>query len=216
LYVSSQAAAGVGTASKPASEDGPAVPVTEYGRSKLAAEQIVKESASLPWTIVRPASVYGSRDRQFLPLFRLAARGLFPLMTEPSAAYTLLHVEDLVRAIVLAATDTRAAAQTFFVGHRDVATPDALWRALAGAFDRAYRPRRIPWPVMQGLASVGELWWMLGRQPLIDRARLTELRAPGFVCLSEHIRRTLGFEAAVGLEEGVRGTARWYRENGWV
>jgi nucleoside-diphosphate-sugar epimerase len=137
-------------------------------------------------------------------------------MSDASAAYTLLHVDDLARAILLAATDTRAAAQTFFVGHSDAATPDALWRALASAFGRPYRPRRVPRPVMHGLASVGELCWMLGRQPLIDRARLAELRAAGFVCSSEHIRRTLGFEAVVGLDEGVRRTAAWYRENEWL
>ena len=47
--------------------DEPPHPVTAYGRSKLAAEEAVREP--LPWTIVRPPMVYGPRDQEVLKVF---------------------------------------------------------------------------------------------------------------------------------------------------
>ena len=54
------------------------------------------------WTILRPGVVYGPGDRALLPLFRLAARGLLPLVGRADAAYTFVHVHDVVRAIAAA------------------------------------------------------------------------------------------------------------------
>jgi nucleoside-diphosphate-sugar epimerase len=215
VFISSQAAAGIGTPSKPTREDDLAQPVTPYGRSKLAAEEAIK-GAAVPWTIVRPSSVYGPRDRQFLPIFRFAKRGLFPLAANPSAAYTMIHVEDLVRGILAAAATPNATGQVVFLGHRDPVAPSDLLRAAAAAFDRPYRPWRVPMPFVHGLASLGELSWKLGHQPLIDRARAAELSAPGFVCAVERAEQILGFRAAIGVDEGVRRTAAWYREEGWI
>ena len=62
---------------RPLRGDEPPRPVTAYGRSKLAAEQVVTASP-LPWSIVRPPMVYGPRDREVLKVFRLARFGHRP------------------------------------------------------------------------------------------------------------------------------------------
>ena len=85
-------------------EDDPPHPINRYGRSKLASEALVRERCQVPWTILRPCAVYGPRDRGFLPLFRLARRGLTFLATPPATSFTLLFIDDLVKAILLAAT----------------------------------------------------------------------------------------------------------------
>ena len=58
--------------------------------------------------------------------------------------------------------------------------------------------------------------WRLGFVPLIDRARLTELRAAGFVCSVARARDELGFTAATPLRDGLSRTWRWYRDAGWI
>src|SRR5262245_10335220 len=72
LHISSLAAIGPAPAAAPAREDDAPHPVNGYGRSKLAAEEVVRAAARTPWTIVRPSAVYGPRDRGFLPVFRMA------------------------------------------------------------------------------------------------------------------------------------------------
>ncbi len=107
ILISSQAAMGAGTISRPTREDDVPRPLTPYGRSKLAGEDVVRSDARTPWTIIRPTSVYGPRDRQFLPIFRLAARGIFLQVVPAATAFTLIYVDDLARGVVLAAEGGR-------------------------------------------------------------------------------------------------------------
>jgi len=216
VAISSQAAIGPGSVGCPSREDDAPRPLTAYGRSKLAAEAVVRSRARVPWTIVRPSSVYGPRDRQFLPVFRFASRGLFLQATDPATPFTFIYIDDLVRAVVQAAADEPAADRTMFLGHPDPLTADVLLKQLAAVFGRRYTPRRVPRVALRAAALAGECSWLLGFEPMLDRARLAELDAEGFVCAVDRARDLLGFTAAVPLQEGVERTARWYRNQGWV
>ena len=216
LLISSQAAAGTGTTSRPRREHDEPCPVNPYGLSKLAAERVVRSEARVPWTILRPSAVYGPGDRQFLPLFRLASRGVSLLATKPSMPFTLIYVSDVACATLLAAAEERAAGHTLFLGHADAASAEDILRTIAEAVGRPYRGWKVPAPIMDVAARVGELAWMIGRQPIIDVDRLTELRSEGFVCAVERAQEVLGFTAAVRLREGAVQTARWYRDRGWI
>jgi nucleoside-diphosphate-sugar epimerase len=216
ILISSQAAMGAGTISRPTREDDVPRPLTPYGRSKLAGEDVVRSDARTPWTIIRPTSVYGPRDRQFLPIFRLAARGIFLRVVPAATAFTFIYVDDLARGVVLAAAGERASGQTLFLGHPDPLRADDLLRALADVFGRRYRPWHVPDFVLRAFAWGGQLAWRFGEEPLLDRARLTELGAEGFVCAVDRAREVLGITAAVRLPDGLARTAQWYRNQGWV
>lgn len=216
LLVSSQAAAGSGRPDRPTREDDVPRPLNAYGRSKLAAEAVVRATAKVPWTIVRPSSVYGPRDRAFLPLFRLASRGISLMTAEPSTCFTLIYVDDLLEGLTLAATSDRSVGETLFLGHADPSPASDLVRYFAQACGRTFRPIGIPRVALRAAAIAGELWWQTGRVPVIDRARLVELTAEGFVCSVTRARDLLGFNARVPLVEGARRTAHWYRERGWL
>lgn len=216
VLISSQAAMGAGTISRPTREDDLPRPLTPYGRSKLAGEAVVRTDARTPWTIIRPTTVYGPRDHQFLPIFRLAARGIFLQVVPPATAFTFIYVDDLARGVVLAAEGERAAGQTLFLGHPDPLHADDLLRALAAVFGRRYRPWHVPDLVLRAFAWGGQLAWKFGEEPLLDHARLTELGAEGFVCAVDRAREVLGVTAAVPLPDGLARTAQWYRNQGWV
>lgn len=216
LLVSSQAAGGTGTPLAPRSETDTPAPVNVYGRSKLAAEEVVRTTSDLRWTIVRPSAVYGPRDRGFLPLFRLARRGLFVVPTGAHTAFTLIYISDLVRAIQLAVQTDAAVGETLFVGHSQASTGVELLAAVAAAEGRRFRPYLVPRPIVSALASAGDIAWKLGMKPLVDSSRYAELRAEGFVCAVDRARRVLGFTADTALEHGVGLTATWYRNEGWT
>jgi nucleoside-diphosphate-sugar epimerase len=216
VHISSQAAGGPGTPVRPAREHDPPRPLNAYGRSKLASERVVRGEALVPWTIVRPSAVYGCRDRGFLPLFRLAARGVFLELADPAASFTLVNVDDVARSVLLTAVVERAAGETLFVGHPQPHRADELLRHLAEIFGRRYRALRVPPAIAALAAAAGDAVWWLGRRPLIDRGRLVELRAEGFVCDVGRAREVLGFTADVPLREGLTRTAEWYRNRGWI
>jgi nucleoside-diphosphate-sugar epimerase len=216
MLISSQAAGGTGSRTRPRREDDPPQPVNAYGRSKLASETIVRATARTRWTIVRPCAVYGPRDRGFLPLFRMAKRGLFILPADPATLFTFIFVDDLVRGVMLAASSDRAVGQTMFLGHAEPKSADDLLRTAAGVFGRPYRPRVLPRAIVRLAAAAGDVSWKLGKQPIIDRGRLAELDAEGFVCSVDRVRELTGFTASVSLTEGINRTAAWYRANRWL
>ena len=216
LFVSSQAATGPGTIAKPSREDDEPRPLTPYGRSKADAEAVVTTEARGAWSIVRPSAVYGPRDHGFLPVFRLARRGIFLMVAPPATPFTFIHVDDLARAIMSAATDVRGVGETFFLGHPTPSTASDLLQAIASAFGKRYRPIGVPAPLVRLAGLAGDACWKLGFTPAVDSARAAEVRAPGFVCSVEKAKNVLGFSAARQLADGLEQTARWYRDQGWV
>lgn len=220
VLVSSMAAGGPGTAAEPARESDPPAPVSDYGRSKLAGEEAARAVVGLRHAVVRPPGVYGPRDTDFLALFRAARRGVFPLLGSPETAYTLLHVDDMVRAIIDLAGAGRAgepevSGEVFYVGHPQPVRQADLAGILAGAVGRRVRTVRVPRVVLGTMAALGELQARtLGRPALLNRSRYAELTAPGFVCDVAKIEAVVGHRAHIAPQAGFEATARWYAEHG--
>src|SRR5262245_54319497 len=144
VHISSQAAAGPGTPEHPRAEGDPPHPLTAYGRSKLAAEEVVRTTARLSWTIVRPALVYGPADRNTLPLFRMAQKGIMlELGRSPSLAYTFIHVDEIARGIETAATAAAALGQIFALGHPQSDTVDSVTETLGRVMGRRWSRVRV-------------------------------------------------------------------------
>jgi nucleoside-diphosphate-sugar epimerase len=209
VHISSLTAAGPAPADRPRTEGDESAPITAYGRSKLDSEMVIAELLGLRWTVIRPAAVYGPRDRQFLPLFQAARRGLFPRPSNAGAfSLTLAHVDDVARAIAMVCDRDDVDRETLFIGHPTPASLDVLLRMVAQALHSSYRPVPVPWLMVRLGALVG-----IGG---LSRERLREMTSPGFVCRVERAEQRLGFRATVGLAEGLQSTADWYLANHWL
>src|SRR5215470_9341021 len=153
LHTSSLGATGPRSPEHAPAEEEPLRPINAYGESKRRSEEIVKGVEGLDWAIVRPTLVYGPRDRLFLPLFKLARRGVFPL-PNPTAVYNIVHVEDVARGFEKVAT-TSAPGETFFLGDPNQVTVKTLLEELASVFERPFRPIAVPRLALQTVAGIG-------------------------------------------------------------
>jgi nucleoside-diphosphate-sugar epimerase len=215
LYVSSQAALGPGLPGEAISERKQPAPVTSYGRSKLEGEKILAGMDGLPLIIVRPPAVYGPRDKEMLPLFKMAAKGVFPIMNR-SAQLSLVHVRDLVRGIVLAAEQGRLG-ESYFLAARSPARAMELPQLFADALDMKVRGLNVPRTLLGAAATLSEAWGRLsGEVPVFNREKVKELTATSWVCSSDKAEKELAFLAGTDLLAGLRETARWYQEKGWL
>ncbi len=135
VLVSSLAAAGH-SGDRPAIESESAAPVSDYGRSKLAGEQVAMRYAdTLPITVVRPCIVFGAGDRGMFEVFKPIARsGLHAVVGSGDNSFSLIAVADLIECLVLAAEQGERLA------------PGIAGRGIyfAAAEDVSYRR---PWPV---------------------------------------------------------------------
>jgi len=217
VYISSQAAAGPTRDGRPVTEDQAPVPVSEYGVTKLLGEDLTMLTGGmLPVVSIRPPAVYGPRDDAFLKLFRLVRRGLFPVLRKQGRV-SLVHVEDLARAVCLALEDERAVGQIYFVAEPEVAGHGEMGRAVMSAMGTHALTVRIPMPMLLAAAFAGEVWGRIaGRAPFLTREKLREIAAGDWIVSSAKIRDQLGWAPRITLTEGVRGTVEWCRQAGWI
>jgi dihydroflavonol-4-reductase len=216
VYLSSLAAVGPNANGGVGAADTPR-PLTAYGRSKLAGERIVQTaSGQTEVAILRAPAVYGPRDRDLYRFFRLAARGIVPVPTGPARPLQLIHVEDLAEALVLAVTAESAQGIVHVAETRCYAWEEVA-RMVAAAVGRNARVVRVPGALIQGAAVLSGLASALaGRSTIFDADKARELLAPGWLCETQGAKDVLGFAARIPLDQGLRDTAQWYRDHGWL
>ena len=216
VYVSSQAAAGPTAPGRPREESEPPHPVSDYGRSKLAGELLVRASG-LPWTIVRPPVVYGEWDHEVLKVFKLARLGVAPVFGDGSQEISVVYAGDLARALATVATTPAAAGHVYYVAHPQSTSTRGLVLAVGRALQKKPVVLPIPPALARGvLATIGSLARMVGRATLLSADKANEFLAPGWVCSSKALTRDTGWRAEVDLDNGLRRTAAWYRTHGWL
>lgn len=222
VYVSSLSAAGPSRRGHPTVESEPPHPVSEYGRSKLAGEDAVR-SGGVPWTVVRPPTVYGPRDPETLRAFRFARLGVMPRYGEPNQELSFIHVEDLARAII-AATAPACEGRIYFACHPEIATwRDAMTAIFAAARAAMGRPPRAPRFVPIPYPLTISILWVLGaaaraagRATLLSPDKAAELLAEAWTCTAAALTRDAGWRAAIDLNAGLPSTAQWYASRGWL
>ncbi|HEV8265924.1 MAG TPA: NAD(P)-dependent oxidoreductase [Gemmatimonadales bacterium] len=216
LLVSSLAAAGPTVPGQPIDETRPPAPVTDYGRSKLAAEVLVR-AMPFPWTIVRPPVVYGEWDRGTLKIFQLARRRVAPVFGNGSQELSVIHADDLARALIAAATTAAAAGRLYFAAHPTPTTSRDLLLACARTLGDTPRIVPVPAVVARGvLWAVGSLAHLAGRATFLSADKANEYLAPAWTCRADALTRDTGWRAGIDLDTGLRRTAAWYREVGWL
>jgi nucleoside-diphosphate-sugar epimerase len=221
VLVSSQAAAGPSPDGRPIAEDSAPRPVSAYGESKLAAERAVLGNGTgaaraMGVTVVRPPAVYGPRDTAILKVFALAKRHIEPVLRR-RGRFSMIHVVDLASAIHVALTRDAAAGELFFASEPDETDYEELGKLVREALGTWTVRIAIPRWALMGVALGAETVAAIARQaPLLSREKLREISAGDWVCSSRKIRERLGWSPRIPLREGIRATADWYREAGWL
>jgi nucleoside-diphosphate-sugar epimerase len=216
VLVSSLAAAGPAPRGSPLSGTEPPRPVTAYGRSKLAAEQVVRSSA-LPWSIVRPPIVYGPRDREVLKVFRLAKLGLAPVFGDGQQELSAVHAGDLARALIAVAESPTTISGTYHACHPEVFTSAELGRKVAATMGRSALCLRVPHSVGRALLAVTETSARLaGQVTILTTDKANEFFQAAWTGDPTPLTRDSGWRAEYDLASGLADTYRWYRKAGWL
>lgn len=174
-------------------------PISPYGTAKLAAEHYARYywlSAGLGAASIRIFNVYGPRQNPDSK-YSLAVPGLLSKILAGKApvidgsgeqSRDFVYVDDVVRALLLAASKPRARGESFNVGSGVASSVNRLAShllRLVGA--RGLRPKHGP-------RRPGD--------PEVTRADVGKIRS------------VLGWKPRVGLEEGLRRTVEWARTQG--
>jgi len=214
IYISSQAAAGPSPDGHPITEDETCHPLTSYGRSKRVVEEHLQaRSHEVPITILRPALVYGPYNIETELFSEIIKWGLILTIRHHDQYLNLIHVRDVVEAIILAAEHERACGQVYFITSQERYTWKEIFEQSCRLHDKKGLMIPIPWAAVKLTAAMVKSYRRMRGQPfsLIDD-KMKELLQTHWVCSGEKAKRDLGYEPKMSLREGIEETMHRYNE----
>ncbi|MDQ3186104.1 MAG: NAD(P)-dependent oxidoreductase [Pseudomonadota bacterium] len=157
-----------------------------YAASKRMAEKLVTDQSHImPCAVFRPTAVYGPGDKEMSPLFRATRRGILPMVGQPAMRFGLLHVSDLVAAILCWLS---AKIPVNGVYELDDGTPGGYDTQSVAAIAQDVWKRPVysiflPAPLISLIANIN-LWVarLLRYSPMLTPGKVRELQHPNWVC----------------------------------
>jgi nucleoside-diphosphate-sugar epimerase len=204
-----------GAADRVLDELSPLAPDNPYGRTKAAAESVVRDRhADMEYCIVRISETYGPGDMRLLKLFRGVHSGRYLTVGDGENEHQLIYVDDLVRGLLVACEAPAADGATIVLAGAERLTTNAMV-AVIGAAVGSQRPvRHAPlWPFLALAYVMEQTFGPLGLKPPLHRRRLDFFRK-SFRFSTAAAEQLLGFRAETRFTDGARRTAQWYRSRG--
>ena len=218
ILVSSQAAAGPSPDGRPVDAGDTPHPVSDYGRSKLLAEDEARGYKDrFPVVILRPSSVYGPRDTDVYELFRWASRGLTLEMSGGDRYLNMCYVEDLTAALLLSAeVETESGSIYFVAENRSYSWSDFRVLLLSTGGVKACTIK-LPYGAACLIGLASEFGSLFSKKPaLANRQKVREAAQRYWLCDVGKIEKDLRFRAEYPLQKGLELTWEWYRKNKWL
>lgn len=232
LVVSSLAAAGPSLQGQPRTEEEPAAPASNYGRSKRAGEIAAERfAAQVPITVARPTAVFGENDPAMRTLFHIIRnRGIHAIPGMRRRYCSFVYVQDLVRGLIAAAesgkrittepTAKQSSSQGYYFFSDDAVRLELreIGRMVADVVGRKWLfvlplPALLGW-IVGGFCS--GLARLKGSPSIVGIDKIREVLAGSWTCSSERARRELGFTIERPLAERMAQTAQWYIGQKWI
>ena len=203
----------------PGDENAPINAADYYQQTKYEAEPVVLQyhAEGLPCVILRPAAIYGPGDpERFHMIFKRVAGGSFPMFGGGKTFYHPLYVDSLVDAFINAQEPGRGDGKAYLIADAEYVTIEELVRAVGRALDVDVKIRHLPIIPLIIAGHVCEKVCKPFRiSPPIFPRRVDWFRQNRAFDISA-ARRDLGYDPKVGLDEGLRRTAEWYKAEGYL
>jgi len=203
----------------PGGEEAPIHPADYYQSTKYQAEPIVLDyfRKGMKTVILRPAAIYGPGDpERFFMIYKRVAKGTFPMFGKGKTFYHPLYIDNLIDALLLSMEEGKGDGQAYLIADEEYLEIRDLVKKVGQAmgidvkinyypiipliiaghiFEKVCKPFRLTPPIFPRRVD----WYRQNRAFNISKAK-----------------RELGYQPRVGIEEGLRLTAEWYKKEGYL
>ncbi|MCU0694362.1 MAG: NAD(P)-dependent oxidoreductase [Polyangiaceae bacterium] len=223
VYISSNSPIGVNPfQSHTFDEASPYDPYMGYGKSKMAAEQLVLKAESrgkLETVIMRPPWFYGPGQppRQSL-FFQLIRDGKVPIVGDGQNRRSMGYIDNLCQGALLCASVPEARGQIYWIADDRPYTMNEIVDTIERVLERdfqvkvAHKRMRMPYVLGQIAQAVDATLQAAGlyHQKMHVLSEMNKTIA----CTVQKAKRELGYRPTVELEEGMRRSIRWLLDRG--
>lgn len=216
IYVSSNSPAGCNRNRYSLFFDDEVNPYMNYGRSKYQAEQIVKEfneSGKIETVIIRPCWFYGpGQPPRQTKLFQMIKSGKPLIFGHGHNLRSLSYVDNTVQALLLAEKIEAAKGQTYWIADKRPYTQFEIYETIAKLLNvKDFNPRFIP-GIISNLCEFGDGVVQASGLYLSYLHVAGELNK-NIACRIDKAEAELGYKPTIELEEGMKRSIAWCREN---
>ncbi len=192
-------------------------PNTEYGRSKLEAEQWLDTLKDFPYVILRPTGVYGPRERDYFLMAKSIKGHSDFAVGYKRQDITFVYVSDVVQAVFLA-IEKGQTGRKYFLSDGEVYQSTTFSDLIHEELGRPWWIRiTAPVWVLRIVTFFGEhIGRMTGKISALNNDKYNILRQRNWRCDIQPAIDELGYQPQVKLKEGVRRSIKWYKEQGWL
>lgn len=186
-------------------------PVTFYGKSKLQAEEYLKNQ-TIPYVIIRPTAVYGPRDLEFNTIYQSIESGIEMYVSGKKQKLSFIYVEDLTDAIFKSLNGPDRSC--YFVTDGQIYTLQEFYQTIKNILNKKTIRLYIPIQIMRMAASFNEfIGKIFHHYPFFNRDKVKELTATGWDCDSTPLTIQTGFIPHYKLEQGLQKTLTHFQSN---
>lgn len=201
----------------PTDEDHNIAPADYYQQTKYEAEPVTMEFAAqgLKACVLRPSAIYGPGDpERFHMIFKRVARGVFPMFGSGRTLYHPVYIDNLVDGLVLAMDPDRGNGRTYLIADEEYVPIEDLVKRTAKAMGVEVKIPHYPlWPVIAAGHVFEKVCTPLRITPPIFPRRVDWYRQNRAFDISR-AKKELGYQPKIGLDEGLRRTYAWYKQEG--
>lgn len=203
----------------PGDENSPIAPADYYQQTKYEGEEVVQEfmNQGMNCTILRPTAIYGPGDpERFFMIFNRVKKGFFPMFGSGKTFYHPLYIDNLVDAFILTMDLDTGRGGTYIIGDEEYLSIKSLVKAVSEAMDKPVKIPHLPILPLMIMGHVCEkLCKPFGISPPIFPRRVDWFRQIRAFKI-EKAKKELNFQPQVGLLEGLKKTAEWYKSEGYL
>lgn len=202
----------------PGDENSPIAPADYYQQTKYEGEvAIAALRDDIEITTLRPTAIYGPGDpERFGMIFRRVKKGVFPMFGSGNVFYHPVYIDNLVDAFILAMEQGRGTGQAYIIGDNEYLTIRDLVQKVADAIGVDVSIPTYPlWPLIAAGHVCETVCKPFGINPPIFPRRVDWFRQVRAFRIDK-AKKDLQYQPAVDIDEGLKRTGQWYRENNYL
>jgi nucleoside-diphosphate-sugar epimerase len=203
----------------PGDEKSPIAPEDYYQKTKYDGELVVQEfiKQGMKATILRPTAIYGPGDpERFFMIYKRVKNGSFPMFGSGETFYHPVYIDNLVDAFILSMDLEKGNGETYIIADEEYFQIEELVKRVGKAMDVNVKINHYPiTPLVIAGHICEKVCKPFGIAPPIFPRRVDWYRQVRAFKIDK-AKKELGYNPKVGIDEGLKNTAEWYKQEGYL